>query len=82
MSILQQNKLFQLFFLATFDDLASALKRLNTLKYLANQYHLFFTSNLNILVAVRIVSCSMFFSYLIYLESSPSAFKYQYKYRR
>ncbi|CAF3494450.1 unnamed protein product [Rotaria sp. Silwood1] len=36
---------------STFDDLDGAMKRLNTLKYLVNQYHIFFTSNINILVA-------------------------------
>ncbi|CAF2647602.1 unnamed protein product [Rotaria sp. Silwood2] len=36
---------------STFDDLEGAMKRLNTLKYLVNQYHLFFTSKINILVA-------------------------------
>jgi hypothetical protein len=53
----KQKNLFHLFlFTATFDDLDSALKRLTTLKYLVNRYHLFFTTNVHILVAVRISS--------------------------
>ncbi|CAF0814271.1 unnamed protein product [Adineta steineri] len=35
---------------STFDDFNNALKRLNTLKYLVNQYHFLFTSNINIYV--------------------------------
>ncbi len=50
---LKQDNPFDLFFIAAFDDLDGALKRLNTLKYLVNQYHIFFNSNLHILVAVR-----------------------------
>ncbi|CAF0938485.1 unnamed protein product [Rotaria sordida] len=36
---------------STFDNPEGTVKRLNTLKYLVNQYHRFFTSNINILVA-------------------------------
>lgn len=61
----KQDKLFHLFFLtATFDDLEGALKRLTTLKYLVNRYHPFFTTNVNILVAVRIFSFSISFPIL------------------
>jgi hypothetical protein len=61
---LKQDYLFYLFFIATFDDLDGTLKRLNTLKYLVNQYHMFFTSNLHILVAVRYFFA--LFSFLFY----------------
>jgi len=52
----QVDSFYWFFFIATFDDLDGALKRLNTLKYLVHQYHVFFTSNINILVAVGIPS--------------------------
>lgn len=44
---------FFLLHIAAFDDFEGTLKRLNTLKCLVKQYHIFFTSNLHILVSVR-----------------------------
>ena len=40
--------------LAPFNDLESALQRLNTLKQLVHRYHYYFSANLNILVTVRV----------------------------
>jgi hypothetical protein len=55
--LIDMSIVFNRMFLVTLDDVENAWTRVNTVKYLVNQYQVYFASNVNIVVIVSVL-CS------------------------